>query len=278
MMARTPVRPARKRSTGSEREEKSGQVQSLTRALTIMRALAESIDGMTLTDVAQIVGLAPSTAHRLLTTLQHERFARFDVRTSLWQIGVQAFTVGSAFTRTRDVVAVARPYMRRLMEESGETVNIYLENDGEAICIGQIECRQLMRAIARPGGRVNMHCSGAGKAILAWLPDTRLTQILQQHGLPRITGHTLDTLARLHADLRRMRGRGYALDDEENAIGLRCVAAPVFDEYGMPLAGISLSGPTARIDDEHLPALGAMVAQVADEVTAELGGRRPKPA
>lgn len=276
-MARTSVRSARIQSVGGG-EAKTGQVQSLTRALTILRALSDSTDGMTLTDVAQIVGLAPSTAHRLLTTLQHERFARFDAQTSLWQVGVQAFTVGSAFTRTRDVVTVARPYMRRLMEESGETINIYLENDGEAICIGQIECRQLMRAIARPGGRVNMHCSGAGKAILAWLPDTRLTQIIQQHGLPRITGHTRDTAARLQSDLQRVRSQGYAVDDEENAVGLRCVAAPVFDEHGVPLAGISLSGPSARIDDEHLPTLGGLVARVADEVTAELGGHRPKPA
>lgn len=274
-MARISATLAPKRPAGKESEVKSGQVQSLTRALTIMSVLAESSDGMTLTDVAQMVGLAPSTAHRLLTTLQHERFARFDAQTSLWQVGVQAFTVGNAFTRTRDVVAVARPYMRRLMEESGETVNIYLESDGEAICIGQIECRQLMRAIARPGGRVNMHCSGAGKAIMAWLPDIRLADILKRHGLPRITGHTLVTPPNLQADLERVRGRGYALDDEENAVGLRCVAAPIFDEYGMPLAGISLSGPTARIDDDRLPSLGAMVSLIADEVTAELGGRRP---
>lgn len=276
-MARKLARPARIRPTDGEREAKTGQVQSLTRALRIMRVLADSADGMTLTEVAQANGLAPSTAHRLLTTLQHERFARFDAQTSLWQVGVQAFTVGNAFTRTRDVVTVARPYMRRLMEESGETVNLYLENDGEVICIGQIECRQLMRTIARPGGRANMHCSGAGKAILAWLPDIRLEQILAQHGLPRITGHTVHSTAQLREDLDLGRARGYVLDDEENAVGLRCVAAPVFDEYGTPLAGISLSGPTARIGDERLAELGTMVSRIADEVTVELGGRRPKP-
>ncbi len=275
-MAQNSIRSAQERPKDNERAVKTGQVQSLTRALSIMRVLSESAEGMTLTDVAQAVRLAPSTTHRLLTTLQHERFARFDAQSSLWQVGVQAFSVGNAFTRTRDVVAVARPYMRCLMEESGETVNLYLENDGEAICIGQIECRQLMRAIARPGGRVNMHCSGAGKAILAWLPDTRLAQILEQHGLPKITGHTLDTPSRLRQNLELVRIRGYALDDEENAVGLRCVAAPVFDEYGTPLAGISLSGPTARIDDTRLPALGAMVSRIADEVTADLGGRRSK--
>lgn len=274
-MARAPRQAVRRRANGERPEARSGQVQSLTRALSIMRVLAESVDGMTLSDVAQIVGLPPSTTHRLLTTLQQERFARFDPLTSLWQVGVQAFIVGNAFTRTRDVVTMARPFMRRLMEESGETVNLYLESDGEAICIGQIECRQLMRAIARPGGRVKMHYSGAGKAILAWLPDAQVTKILQRHGLPRATERTLDTPGRLREDLMAIRGRGYAVDDEENAVGLRCVGAPVFDEHGQPLAGLSLSGPTARIADDRLPVLGALVAQIAGEITREVGGRMP---
>lgn len=275
-MARPARQPVRRRPNGDRQEARSGQVQSLTRALSIMRVLAESLDGMTLSDVAQVVGLPPSTAHRLLTTLQQERFARFDPLTSLWQVGVQAFIVGNAFTRTRDVVTMARPYMRRLMEESGETVNLYLESDGEGICIAQIECRQLMRAIARPGGRVKMHYSGAGKAILAWLPDSQVTKILQRHGLPRATERTLDTPVRLRENLAAIRARGYAVDDEENAVGLRCVGAPVFDEHAQPLAGLSLSGPTARIADDRLPVLGALVAQIAREVTAELGGRAPE--
>src|SRR5829696_2943139 len=159
-----------------------------------MRALAESGDGMTLSDVAQIAGLPPSTAHRLLTSLQQERFVRFDAAAHVWQVGVEAFVIGNAFVRTRDVVVMARPYLRRLMEEGGETANLCLEQDGEAICMAQVECRQMMRAIARPGGRVQMHCSGAGKAILGWLADAELTRIIQKHGL-------------------------------------RCVAAPVFDEH-----------------------------------------------
>ena len=130
----------------------AGQVQSLTRALSLLRALAESGDGMTLSDVAQIVGLPPSTAHRLLTTLQQERFVRFDGAAHVWQVGVEAFIIGNAFVRTRDVVGMARPYLRRLMEEGGETANLYLEQEGEVVCMAQIECRQMMRAIARPAG------------------------------------------------------------------------------------------------------------------------------
>jgi IclR family acetate operon transcriptional repressor len=267
-MARPPRKPVRPMAD----EARAGQVQSVTRALAILRGLAESGDGMTLSDVAQIVSLAPSTAHRLLTTLQQERFVRFDGTAHLWQVGVEAFVIGNAFVRTRDVVTMARPYLRRLMEEGGETANLYLEQDGEAICMAQVECRQMMRAIARPGGRVKLHCSGAGKAMLGWLPEVELDRIIRQHGLKRFTDRTLDTPSRLRRDLEQVRARGWAVDDEEHAVGLRCVAAPVFDEHGRAVAALSLSGPGARVDDMRLVELGALTARIAGDFSAELGG------
>jgi len=266
------------RSSAARAEvDNAGRVQSISRALAILRALAESGDGMTLSDVAQMVGLPASTAHRLLTTLQQERFVRFDGTAHLWQVGVGAFIVGNAFARTRDAVAMARPYLRRLMEEGGETANLYLEQDGEAICMAQVECRQMMRAIARPGGRVKMHCSGAGKAMLGWLPEAEVTRVIRQHGLTRFTERTLDTPTRLRRDLEQVRQRGYAVDDEEHAVGLRCVAAPVFDEHSQPVAALSLSGPGARIDEARLAELGVLAARVAAEFSAELGGHSVAP-
>ena len=201
-------------------------MQSVTRAFAILRAVAESGDGMTLTDIAQMVGLPPSTAHRLLTTLQQERFVRFDGTAHLWQVGVEAFIIGNAFVRTRDVVAMARPYLRRLMEEGGETANLYLEQDGEAICMAQVECRQMMRAIARPGGRVKMHCSGAGKAMLGWMARGRARA---DHPPARAASASPSAPWTRPAGCAAISSwcaqRGYAVDDEEHAVGLRCVAA-----------------------------------------------------
>ncbi|MGQ9365051.1 IclR family transcriptional regulator domain-containing protein [Azospirillum sp. ST 5-10] len=266
--ARTRVRVADKGNAA----DKAGQVQSLQRALSILQTLAHSHDGLTLTELSQTVGLAPSTSHRLLTTLQQQQFARFDPIGNVWQVGVGAFTVGNAFVRTRDVALMARPLMRGLMEESGETVNLYVEDGGEAMCLTQIECRQLMRAIARPGGRVKMHCSSVGKAILAWLPDRDVSKVLERHGLPTFTAHTIATPRGLRDDLARIRARGYAVDDEEHAVGMRCVAAPIFDEHGRPAAALSVSGPAARIDDARLAVLGSLVVAAAGAATRELGG------
>ncbi len=262
----------RMRSVPAPPGERGGNVQALSRALALLRAIAASHDGLTLTEVAQTVGLAPSTAHRLLTTLQQDRFVRFDPVGNLWQVGVGAFAVGNAFVRTRDVVMMARPRLRRLMEESGETVNLYVEDQGEAVCMTQVECREMMRAIARPGGRVRMHCSGVGKAILAWLPDRDLARILERHGLPAVTDRTLRTPRALRADLELTRARGYAVDDEEHAVGLRCVAAPIFDEHGAPIAGLSISGPCARVTEGRVAVLGALVEAAARAISLELGG------
>ena len=248
-----------------------GQVQSLSRALAILKTLAESAEGMTLSDLSQVLGLAPSTAHRLLTTLEGQRFVRLDHESMAWQVGVGAFTVGTAFARSRDIVPLARPHLRRLMEASGETANLYVEIGGEAVCMSQIECRQTMRAISRPGGRAKMHGSGSGKAILAYLDTDEVTHVLRTHGLPRLTERTLDTPKRLREDLARVRERGFAFDDEEVALGLRCVAAAVLDEDGRPQGAISISGPLVRMTDAALPRLGSLVVEAAGAVMQDLG-------
>lgn len=272
-MAASP-RPSRRTASAPRAARDTGQVQSLTRALVILDALAETTDGMTLSDVAQVVGLAPSTAHRLLTTLESRRFVRFVASEGLWQVGVQSFVVGQAFRRSRDVVTLARPQMRQLMEATGETVNLYIEEGGEAVCMAQVESRQMMRAIARPGGRVKLHCSGAGKAMLAYLRADEVARIFQSHGLARATEKTLDTPKRLKADLEAVRARGFAIDDEEHAVGLRCVAASVLDEEGRPLAALSVSGPSARIDETAMSMIGGLVRRAAVSVT-ELAGGQP---
>lgn len=256
----------------------SGQVRSLTRALTLLRELADSGEGLSLTDLSEAAGLPPSTTHRLLTTLESERFVRPDPQAGLWRIGVAAFYVGSAFARNRDRLTLTRPYLRRLMELSGETANLFVESDGEAICIGQIESRHAMRAITGVGGRVALHASGAGKALLAYAEPEHRQRLMASLTLSRETERTITEPRRLERELEETARRGYAVDDEEHALGLRCVAAPVFDEFGWAAAAISVSGPGARVPAERLAPLGRMVAQAALEATREYGGTAPLPA
>lgn len=253
----------------------SGQVQSLSRALKLLNALSYYVQGLSLSEVAQEVGLPNSTAHRLLTTLQNERYVRFDNERSVWMIGVQAFRVGATFVRSRDLVAISRPYMRRLMVQSGETVNLGMADRGEIVYLAQVETQKMMRAIAGTGGRAPMHCSGIGKALLAHMNDEDRGRTLSSIQFHRETANTITSVEAFNTQIPDITDKHYAVDDEENAIGLRCVAGVIFNEFAEPMAGLSISGPTARLTDARLPALGAMVSEIADAITTEVGGRRP---
>ncbi len=249
----------------------SGQVRSLTRALRILQALAGRSEGMSLTELSDVTSLPPSTTHRLLTTLEAERFVRPDQNSGQWRVGVAAYYVGSAFARSRDTLALIRPYLRRLMEITGETSNLFVESDGEAICIGQIESRHAMRAITGVGGRVMLHSSGAGKVLLAFMEPQARAALLTDD-LPRPTDKAICDVAALEVEADKIVRLGYSVDDEENAIGLRCVAAPIFNEFKEVVAAISVSGPTARIPDSRLKSLGEIVSQAASEATRDFGG------
>jgi IclR family transcriptional regulator, acetate operon repressor len=252
-----------------------GQVQSLDRALSILERLADA-DGMTLTDLAQSVGLAPSTTHRLLTTLQQRRFADFDDDYGVWVIGVGAFNVGNAFLRNRRIVSLGRPVMRRLMEEVGETVNLAVEDKDELVYVTQFESHAPMRAFFRPGRRAPMHASAIGKAMLAEFDDAALTGFLHRKGMPRFTDKTIVDPAALRCELARIRERGWAVDDEEHTVGMRCVAATLHNEHGEVIAGVSLSGPSVRVTENRLGELGARVVQAANQITEQIGGVVPR--
>lgn len=257
------------------KSDRSGQVQVLSRALAILNRLALADGPMSLTDIAKASGLAASTAHRILTSLQAERFVRADGETRGWTIGVQAFVAGSGFLKTRNVAQMARAPMRRLMELSGETVNLAVEDQGAAVYVAQIECREMMRSFARLGARVPMHCSGVGKALLAAMDAPTFAQFARKRTLVQATPRSLATVAAVRRDIEATRARGYALDDEEHAVGLRCVAAAIYDEQGRAAAAVSLSGPKARIADARIAKLGGHVEDAARRITAEIGGRAP---
>lgn len=254
----------------------NGQVQSLCRALSILNLIADSDTGLTMTSISQHANLPMSTTHRLLTTMQHERYVRYDNDLSLWNIGVQAFVIGNSFVQSRDIIATARPIMASLMEKSGETTNLAVADHGECIYLAQVECRQIMRVQAKPGSRVPIHSSAVGKALLSAMPDDKVKIYIQMREFERATDNTVIDQRALYREIETARQNGYGQDDEEHCVGLRCVASTIFDEFGEPIAAISLSGPMARISDERFPVLGLMVADAAMEITAAMGGIMPR--
>src|SRR5690606_34392357 len=156
--------------------------------------------------------------------------------------------------------------MRDLMAASGETVNLGIADDDDVVFISQVETHENIRAFFRPRTRAPMHASGIGKALLAQMPEQRVRRILKRKGLPAFTERTITDSRKLSAELARIRARGWAVDNEERTLGMRCVAAPIFNEFGEAVAGLSISGPAVRIPDNRLGELGPQVARAADRI------------
>ena len=269
-----PARRPRGRPRSRERDAAPEPIKALDRGLSLLRHLAGE-ERATLTNIALQAELTPSSAYRILVTLQGHGLVEFDESTQEWAIGLEAYRVGSSYLARRGLLDVARPEMRELMRASGETANLAIADDGEVVFVAQVEARHPVRAFHGPGSRGHLHASGIGKALLAELDPAEVVERLRTKGLPGFTERTLTDVEALATDLALTRERGWSLDDEERHAGMRCIAAPIFDASGAAVAGISISGPTARFPDEALTALGMRVRRAAEAVTRRLGGPDP---
>ncbi|MFK7858464.1 MAG: IclR family transcriptional regulator [Granulosicoccus sp.] len=268
-------RRGRPRLQPDERQENTNTVQALERGLVLLQLLSKS-GSASLSDLSLQVGLPASTAYRMLVTLQKMEFVSFDENSQEWSVGIEAFTVGSSYFNRANLADAARTVMRQLMLDTGETANLAILTDGGKVTfLTQIECTHPIRAFHLPGTRSPAHSSGIGKALLAEFPQPHVEQILQKTGLQEFTAKTLTTPRLLFSDLKTTYQRGWAFDDEERHVGMRCIAAAIHNTRGDAIAGISISGPTVRFSDDTLAIFGAQVRKAASDVTRMIGGAVP---
>jgi len=247
-------------------------VQALDRAIVILKVLAGG-EGMSLTELAEASGQATATVYRVLSTLAAHGIVEVQPATQLWFVGQEAFRIGSAFLGRTTLVEEARLVMRELMAATGETANLAIADGAEVVFLSQVETHQPIRAFFRPGTRGPIHASGIGKALLAWYPAEAVDGIVTR-GLAAFTAHTITDRGRLQAEMAEIRARGWAIDDEERTEGMRCIAAPIFNEFREAVAGVSVSGPSVRMD-RQAEGIGPMVRSAADRITRATGGTAP---
>ena len=268
------ARKARGRPRGWADTTAQNTIKSLDRAMEIFEHLSQN-SGQALTALASSLDQSPATVYRVLVTLQIRGLVEFDPLEQLWHIGPRAFVIGTRFLRRNGLVERARPIMRHLMEATGETANLGIMQDTSVLFVSQVETRASIRAFFPPGTLAPLHASGIGKALLAEMPQERFEKIVEAEDLEGFTEKTLTDADCLIADLLVTRERGHAIDDEENNLGMRCLAAPVFDVHGEAVAGISVSGPTSRMSADKKPSLAEAVMQAAADLTAAIGGSQP---
>ncbi len=246
------------------------RIQALDRALDVLNCLAEK-SGMTLTEIAEKLDQSPATIYRVLATFEARQAVEMDPASQEWFIGPTSFRLGSAFLRRTGVVERARPLMRELMEETGETANLGTEVSGQVMFLSQVETHENIRAFFSPGTISPMHASGIGKALLAHADDITIEKYVAQKNLASFTENTICDQDGLRDELAKIKAQGYAFDDEEKNIGMRCIAAPVFNYYGEAIAGISISGPTIRLSLDRIDLVSKMVKKKAEILSASLG-------
>lgn len=263
------------RSRGRPRawDDKTAQntIKSLDRAMEVFEYLSEA-QGKALSELARDLGQSPATVYRILVTLEGRGLVEFNQQEQVWHIGARAFVIGARFLRRTSLVERARPIMRQLMEQTGETANLGVEQNGQVLFVSQVETHATIRAFFAPGTLSRLHASGIGKALMAQMDVARVDKLLAQAPLEQFTAYTLTDRDALLADLSVTRERGYAIDGEERNIGMRCIAAPVFDIHGEAIAGISVSGPISRVGPERIVEFSAAVVVAARALTKAIGG------
>jgi IclR family transcriptional regulator, acetate operon repressor len=267
-----------RKSRGRPRDwhDKTAQntIKSLDRAMEVFEFLSAS-QGKTLTALAKDLDQSPATVYRILVTLEGRGLVEFEAIDQVWHIGPRAFIIGSRFLRRTSLVERARAVLRHLMEVTGETANLGIEQNGHVLFVSQVETHASIRAFFPPGTLSRLHASGIGKALLSQMNGTRIDKFISDLPLERFTEYTLTTREDLVADLHEIRQRGFSIDAEERNLGMRCIAAPVFDIHGEAIAGISVSGPTSRVGPEQILELGQAVVAAAHTLTDAIGGQNP---
>lgn len=241
----------------------------LAKAFDLLEAL-EGDGQPTLTELSARAGIPKATALRILANLEHRNYVQRDAH-GCYRLGLRFLQLGARVSAGIDPRTAARPTMEVLRDACGETVNLALPAERGIVYIEIMESAHGLRMAATVGMRDAYHSSALGKAILAQLPGDRVDGVLGPGQLARKTPRTIVARDLLLAELERVRHAGYALDDEENELGARCVAAPIFDHRGGCVAAISVSGPASRLTSERAPVIAERVIAAAGEISAHLG-------
>ena len=249
-------------------------VQSIVRALSILEAL-RGVSTSTVTELARTLGLHKSTIHRLLATLEQEGYVRRDDTGERYGLGLKVLGLAGALLGRMNVRHQALPIMRRLMEDTQETVHLGVLVNFDVICIESVVSNR-RNAIASMAGKTTLaHVSSMGKALLASQPDEIVNDFLATHALVRLTPRTITDPTLFRNELAAIHSAPFALNNEEEEVGIRCIAAPIFDYRQQAVAALSVAAPAARLADDLLAPIGQLLSKGAAEISHGLGYAEP---
>jgi DNA-binding IclR family transcriptional regulator len=264
---RTPTSPPQ-----AELPKQAVRVQVIDRTAAIFDCFSIDRPELGVGELARMTGLSKGTVHRLLTALEQHRLVEQDLVSKRYRLGLRLFELGRSAVAVMDHVERAQPFLRDLAGLTGDNAHLAVLDNGTVLYVAKVEGWHSVRMPSRIGQRLPAHCTALGKTLLAFKPADEVEQILAERPMERRTQHTITEVAAMRRELATIREHGYGVDNEELALDLRCIAAPIRDYTGSVVAAVSISCPTSRLTRDDVSDMAAKVMATASAISAAVGG------
>jgi IclR family KDG regulon transcriptional repressor len=258
----------------------SESVRAVDRALDVLLCFTNQTPELTMTQIAEQVGIHKSTAHRLLATLENKRFIQRDPETGIYRLGIRLLQMAYLTLEQNDLRRLAAPFMHYLCDQYEENIDLTVLDDTDVVFINIFEGPHRVKLAAAIGQRLPAFATASGKAILGFLPDKQVRRILDR-GMPKLTQYTAQSPEDVFKNLELIRERGFAISEQELEEQVNAVAAPILDQENHPIGSIAVAGPAFRLTHERMveigPKLSATTKQLSQEIrmaSAPMGNSR----
>ncbi|HHV93067.1 MAG TPA: IclR family transcriptional regulator [Firmicutes bacterium] len=249
----------------------SKTINSVEKALRILDLLAEHYNGLRVSEIAQLTGVPYSTAHRLVCTLETNGYITGSPDTGRYSLSLKILGLYRALNHRMNLTQICFPYLSQLMEKYWETVHLAVYNDGEVVYLNTIVSPRSLAMYTEPGKRAPIHATALGKVLAAYLPEDQVLAVLAEKGMKRFTPNTIVSPEKFLEALQWVRTHGYAVDNEEVELGVRCVASSLINHNGNVVGAVSVSAPSARLPLEKIGEIAESVMATCDAASRALG-------
>ncbi|WP_040982542.1 IclR family transcriptional regulator [Oceanobacillus jeddahense] len=244
-------------------------VPALERTIKILKLISESKEKYTVTEICKKLDLPKATVFAIMRTLEYHNMVQKDIN-SCFQIGPKMFQIGMTYVSDSNMIELAKPYMKRLMGESGFTVHLGILHENQIMYIAKEEPDSFIKFSTYPGLKTEIHLTGLGKAIAAYLSESELDQIVRFENLEKATPNTITDVTAFKESLNAVRQNGYAIEDEEGEIGVRCIAAPIINARHTTPTAISVTSHTSHLPKDQFSKIGELVRETAQDIAKSI--------
>lgn len=244
---------------------------AVDRALSMLEALADSAQGLTNSELSRRLAIPKSSASYLLRALERRGYVRRDPESGRYRPGLKVLSLNREVLTGLGIRDAAQPILRQLVERIGLTAHLAVLDQDQAVYIEKVDAPGFIKMDTWVGRRMDLHSTSVGKSLIAHRPAAEVESLFRERGLRKRTAKTITSLPRLLKELEKVRAQGYAVDDEENNLGARCVGAPVMGSDRQVQAAVGVSGTTGQVNRETLPRIAELVQEAARKISKQLG-------